>query len=317
MRKLVLAAAPILLAATVWGGYSIYSGFLPAQFEYAEVVLPERLPYARPPASMSASVLSTGQMYSQQAFSFQGGDFAAEQLSGMDVLLVQHPKGDFLIDTGFGREVDAHVGTTPFLMRTLSKYDLNKPAIDLLNEHDYSLEQLAGILLTHAHWDHVSGIPDFPQVPVWLPQKELDFIRSDDEHTTLIRSFDEVEFLIYAFDDGPYMGYPGSLDVYRDGSLVLVPIGGHTPGSVGVFVTLPSGKRLMLVGDIVWAKEAIEIPAQRPPIPRRMVDHDPAAVRDAIGHLHQIQKKFPDILMIPAHDRKVFETLTRFPEQSQ
>lgn len=317
MRKLILLALVLLLALGGWAGYTVYQGFLPAEFEYAEVELPAKYPYARPPLSMGISVLSTGQMYSQQAFSFQGGRFDVEQLSAMDAILVRHPKGDFLIDTGFGREVDQHVETIPLLMQLLSKYDVNQPAADQLNGEDYSIEQLAGIILTHAHWDHVSGIPDFPEVPVWVPQDELDFIRSDDDHTVLIRSFESINYLIYAFDDGPYMGFPSSIDIYRDGSLVLVPIGGHTPGSVGVFITLPSGKRILMVGDIVWAREAIEIPAERPPIPRRMVDHDAARVRDAIGHLHQLHKKFPDLLIVPAHDRRVFAELAQYPDMDQ
>lgn len=313
MRKLVAVLILVVIFAAAAGGIKIYSDLQPASFDYDEVKLPDRLPYSRPPADMSVSVLATGQMYSDQAFSFRGGKLGVEQISAMDVLLIQHPKGDFLIDTGFGRNVDAHFQTTPLLMQLLSRYKLNAPALDQLEQKEFALDQLAGIILTHAHWDHISGIPDFPEVPVWIIQEELDFVRSGDEHTALARSFENVDYLIYSFDDGPYMGYPESLDVYRDGSLVLVPIGGHTPGSIGVFVTLPSGRRLMLVGDIVWAKEGIDMPAERPPIPRRMVDYNAEGVRQAIGHLHQLQQKFPEILMIPAHDRRVFESLAQFP----
>lgn len=36
--------------------------------------------------------------------------------------------------------------------------------------------ELAGILITHHHWDHVSGLPDLsnlaPNVPVWYPKQE-------------------------------------------------------------------------------------------------------------------------------------------------
>ena len=40
------------------------------------------------------------------------------------------------------------------------------------------------------------------------------------------------------FSDTPYEIYPQSLDLYKDGSIVLVPLPGHTPGSVGVFINL-------------------------------------------------------------------------------
>ncbi len=316
MRKFIILLLLLTLAAAAYGGYCLYQTFQPAELEYSTVELPDALPFAAPPAEMAVSVISTGQMYSRQAFTFRGGKFGVEYISAMDALLVQHPKGDFLIDTGFGANIHDHVQTTPFLMRSLADYEFTENAANQLEIHEYSTDNLAGIILTHAHWDHVSGIPDFPEVPIWINQDELDFIREAHEETVLINSFENVEYLIYAFDDGPYMGYPESLDVYRDGSLVLVPIGGHTPGSVGVFLNLPSGKRLMMVGDIVWAREGIELPAERPLLARDMVDHDEAAVREAIGHLHQLHKRFPDLEMLPAHDRRAFETLSQYPSRT-
>ncbi len=47
----------------------------------------------------------------------------------------------------------------------------------------------------------------------------------------------------YDFRSGPYLGFAESHDVYGDGSVVIALAGGHTTGSVIVFVTLPSGRR--------------------------------------------------------------------------
>jgi glyoxylase-like metal-dependent hydrolase (beta-lactamase superfamily II) len=37
---------------------------------------------------------------------------------------------------------------------------------------DYDFDRLSGILLTHAHWDHMSGIPDFPDLPVLVSRRD-------------------------------------------------------------------------------------------------------------------------------------------------
>lgn len=95
------------------------------------------------------------------------------------------------------------------------------------------------ILLTHSHWDHVSGLPDFPGVPVWVTPQ-----------------------------------VPSSHDVYGDGSIVVVPVPGHTPGGVIIFVTLHNGTRYAFVGDLVWQLEGITQREERPWITRRSADSD-------------------------------------------
>ncbi|MGH8453289.1 MAG: MBL fold metallo-hydrolase, partial [Nevskiales bacterium] len=164
-------------------------------------------------------------------------------------------------------------------------------------------------VLTHAHWDHVSGLPDLPGVPVWVTQQELDFIHSGKFMATLIASFKDINYRVYGFDHGPYLGFAHSYDVFGDGSVVIVPAAGHTPGSVIAFITTPDAKRYALIGDIAWQKESIAIPAQRPWLPRLMVDEDADSNRALIIKLHELQQTMPDLIMVPAHDRRVWQGL--------
>lgn len=88
----------------------------------------------------------------------------------------------------------------------------------------------------------MSGLPDFPDVPVWVTQQEHEFIRKSGD-MDFCRLFTSIRYEEYGFEGGQYLGFPASHDGYADGSIVVVPAFGHTPGSVVIFVTLPSGTR--------------------------------------------------------------------------
>jgi N-acyl homoserine lactone hydrolase len=268
-------------------------------------------PSAQPPEGMKIAAIDAGKMFSQAAFAYRGGSIAEERVFGMGSILVQHPHGTLLFDTGFGRDVDAHFQTVPALMRATSKYEKESTVADQLKAAGIDPATLKGIVLTHAHWDHVSGIPDLDGAPVWVTQPELDFILGTHPMTQLLRSFAGVDYQVFGFLGGPYLGFPQSHDVFGDGSVVMVPAPGHTPGSIIAFITLPGPKRYALVGDLVWQVEGIQIPAERPWLSRRLVDFEEDKVRGVIGHMHQLHRAMPDLVIVPSHDRRVWERLPR------
>lgn len=308
IRFLTLALL-VLVAAIVYT-------FLPARLDTppASVTV---LPAAEPPAAMRLSVLPTGLMRASTMFAYRGGSPLEPYISGMAAILIQHPDGDLLIDSGFGRDVDAHFLTTPFLMQNLAEYEKAVPAREQLDAAGYDLSRLRGILLTHAHWDHVSGVPDFPDTPVWVTREEREFIRSGDPAAALARGFEGIDYRILKFGHGPYLGFADSRDIHGDGSVVAVPVPGHTPGHIAVFVTLPSGTRYVFVGDLVWMREGLTLPAERPLIARMLVDHNPAEVRDGIRHINILMRTHPKLIAVPAHDQRVLKRIPTYPDAAR
>lgn len=312
LKRLLAGLLFVLLAGLVALAWTFLPLRLPTPAPFEGV-----LPAASPPVGMTISAIHTGALASRAAFAFRGGAFGEERQFAMTAILVRHPRGDLLIDTGFGRDLEAHIATTPRLAQALTRYTRRTPAGAQLQAHGVEASALAGVVLTHAHWDHVSGLDSLPGVPVWINSEERAFVREGGERTALIRSFESTNWIDYKFDDGRYFGFDSSFDVWDDGSVVLVPAPGHTPGSVIVFLALPSGTRYALLGDLVWQFEGITRPAERPWFARRMLGENDAQVRDAIARIAAIHRRYPDIRLVPAHDGRALAAIPTFPDAAR
>ena len=309
MKKALL----VLLILAAIGFVVLAWTFTAAKLEFTPLTT-ESLPPASPPTDMTISALPTGSMQSKAFFAYRGGGFGDNREFAMTAFLVHHPKGDLLFDTGFGQKLDEHARTMPWLMRQIATYSQSRTVGDQMASAGYRTDNLVGVVLTHAHWDHVSGLNSLPpSVKVWVSGAERSFISSHAPMTALINSFENVNYREYRFDGGPYLGFPSSFDVWGDGSIVLVPAPGHTPGSIIAFISLSSGNRYALLGDLVWQIEGIELPAEKPWLSRRLVGENDADVRENIARIAAIHKRFPEIRMIPAHDSRGAAGIPIFP----
>jgi glyoxylase-like metal-dependent hydrolase (beta-lactamase superfamily II) len=258
---------------------------------------------------MGIYALRTGVIHRTPAFAYRGGSPWKKWEWVMSAVLVRHPQGDVLIDTGVGRTIVSQLKEAPFLFRLGTDLVPLKTAADQLDAAGYDRKHLRSILLTHAHWDHVSGVPDFPGVPVLVTAAEHRFIDEGGWVTVTARSVDRSQLREYTFDGGPYLGFDHSHDLYGDGSIVIVPAPGHTPGSVVVFLTLPDGARYAFVGDLVWQREGILEREGRPWATSKTIGEDPVALRDSLLRMNAIVTRYPQITIVPAHDARGFASI--------
>ncbi|MEM7437447.1 MAG: MBL fold metallo-hydrolase [Myxococcota bacterium] len=266
------------------------------------------------------SVIPTAEIKSLEGFSVRGGSMLSGFNSGVAAFLVEHPRGKFLIDAGLGRDAESHLATVPWLMRVVTDLDVIQPTVDALKDGGVNPKSVKGILLTHGHWDHVSGLADFKQkVPIWLTSDELEYLWKDDGGRLFreLQAQFELPVKEYQFTDGAYGPFPWSKDVFGDGSVILLALEGHTPGSIAVLVNLASGKRYLFIGDTAWTKEGVEWPAERPFMSRFLVDDDPALVRDQLVFLNKLQQTNPELVIVPAHDSRVHARMAQFPNREK
>jgi N-acyl homoserine lactone hydrolase len=258
------------------------------------------LPTATPPPGMKIVQLPTGTYVTRAVFAIRGGAFNDLRHFAATAVLIQHPKGDVLIDAGFGANADIHIASLPSFRR--SPHDLGETVSDQLDAAGYDRTRLLGVLLTHSHWDHVSGL-DSLDVAIWTTAQELDYAdrAKDDTVFKLVSAGREIRE--YTFDGPAYLGFPASHDFYGDGSVVIVPAPGHTTGSVVIFVTVPSGQRYAFIGDLTWQLDGVTRRLERPLMLRMLADSDARQIRTDLARVIALSDRMQ---IVPAHDTRAY-----------
>ena len=258
---------------------------------------------------------STGEL--PRRLSVAHGALEQDVVSTASGLLLVHPSGTWLIDGGMSEdyvgEIDELKGLRHLLMnQAASGWTRVALPADGLRGAGVDPATLTGTIPTHAHFDHLGGLLML-DAPILLPRAEIALAAGSltGESSAVLPA--EARALPAKarpldWEGGPFLLWSQSHDLFGDGSAVLVPMPGHTPGSLGVYVRLADGRALMLVGDTVWVREGYE---QR--LPKSGVassfDEDGDANDAQIARLWALHQAQPDLAILPAHDRRTWVDL--------
>lgn len=228
-------------------------------------------------------------------------------------VLVRHPKGDVLIDTGFSPNAEAQMNELPpasraFGLQIVSSAKDRKSILDVLKSANEPPTQIARIIMTHTHYDHLGGATQLT-APIYVASAEAKWMMEQEAHPTitppsLVRAI-EPRIRILAYDSGPYLGFSESKDIYNDGTIVVVPLPGHTPGSQGIFLKLGKG-RVFLIGDAADTLEAAERGLPKSSLIRANTDFEPELADETTRRVAAFHLAHPEIALVPAHDRVAY-----------
>jgi glyoxylase-like metal-dependent hydrolase (beta-lactamase superfamily II) len=302
-RIALLLLALVIIAAA--GFYVLYvrRDSLPPASPHARVA-----PVISALPGLSACWIETGKTFTKFSIAMTAGS-----------ILVRHPAGDLLIDTGNSSHFNQDVSVYPFWLRLKLKSlagQLNPEVAlpELLRRAGENPAKLRWAILSHVHLDHAGGLMDLPHLAVLLTREELQFANGAEAQAKgyVIAAYAEKlpppSAPTLQFEPKPYEIFDESADLYKDGSVVAVPLRGHTPGSVGIFVNLSPTRRFFYVGDSVDDERGFEERVGKPLLLRDS-DNDPALANQIVSRLSELHEKVPALAIIPAHSRSAYMKL--------
>jgi glyoxylase-like metal-dependent hydrolase (beta-lactamase superfamily II) len=91
-------------------------------------------------------------------------------------LLIETNDGLALVDTGLGTQDYVHDSGILKMFKVITRMPLdpNEAAIHQVTRLGYKPEDVRHIVLTHMHFDHCGGLPDFPWAKVHVYHKEYE-----------------------------------------------------------------------------------------------------------------------------------------------
>ncbi len=168
--------------------------------------------------------------------------------TGLVCLLVDTDQGPVLVDTGLGSREYVHPTwmTRLFRIITVMPFDPSEAAIHKVAALGYHPEEVHHIILTHMHFDHCSGLSDFPSARVHVHRREYEAFTDGkilhwDEFAYMPRHIEHrPAFSLYERPDERWCGF----DVIRlpfTPPMYLVPLFGHSRGHCGVAIRTKRG----------------------------------------------------------------------------
>jgi N-acyl homoserine lactone hydrolase len=215
--------------------------------------------------------------------------------------LIRHKQGNVLFDTGCHPSVVEH-GEERWgaLMKVMTPVmraeDMLLPSLACVGVEPDDIDVVVN---SHFHPDHCGCNAFFRKATVMVHAREIE--------AATAAGAEAAGYLRADWDHGqPVDAVTGERDVFGDGKVVLIPLPGHTPGSIGAAVHLDRDGSFLLASDAVSLRANLDADTA----PRNTWNVD--ALLNSFGEIRRIEKSGATIVC--GHDDAQWQSLRKGPE---
>jgi len=174
--------------------------------------------------------------------------------------------------------------------------------------------RVTAVVATHLHLDHVAGVRDFPNAEVLVSQSELKAYW-DAPFTSGYRARDlarQGRIRAVQLNATPTYGFPGSVDPFGLGDVVMLDARGHSAGSVAVALRGPQGT-FVHVGDAVYQSWEFGLSREGPCLVALQQTWRRDELKRTYECLRACEADPRRPVVVPSHDAAVFARLPHAP----
>lgn len=277
-------------------------------------------------SSVQLQLLRVGACRHLECMAARGGRWALVDFPAL-CGLIRHPvHGWILYDTGYAEHFFTATASWPErLYRSALPIDL-PPSATLqaqLAHYGISATDIGLVIVSHYHGDHIAGLRDFPHagfIALRADTRHIAALRGKRWRATLggyLPALLPPDYLSRVRDaeDCPPRSLPGwmapfatGFDLLGDGSLLGLPLPGHSHGQLGLFIPDAQGRPALLAADACWSLPALR-EGRLPSWLALCINADRQRYRRTFEGLATLARRETALAVLPSHCLQAWEEL--------
>jgi glyoxylase-like metal-dependent hydrolase (beta-lactamase superfamily II) len=227
----------------------------------------------------------------------------------VSVFVIEHEQGLVLFDTGQDiasvTEPDYYPrsGLAAAIYGHTARFEIqpNETVTAQLGRLGYTPSDVRTVVLSHLHQDHIGGLRELIGARFVATNAEwAELTRHGSETYGYLRRHTDLPGAAWELidfsptTDADLTPFDAAHDLFSDGSVVLLPTPGHTPGSMSMFIRR-APRPLLLVGDLTYGVDLMH--ARRyPGIGNRRL------LVETTDRVLEFERRNAGLVLLPAHD---------------